>query len=129
MTKQREAEIEKAALENNAEFISEFEQEEAAKESDGEVSNESDEKDGDKSTPPSPNSSGDERSDEDEENSVLEFEEHELSVSTSLTLDEDLCLRYFLKCGDNLQPRGKMIGSRETIYRLSSKTPRKGIAC
>ena len=102
MTKQREAEIKKAALESNSEFISEFEQEEAAKES-----NESDEKDDDKSTPLSPNGSGDEQSDEDEENSVLEFEEHNISVSTSFTLDEDLCLSYFMKCGDNLQPRGK----------------------
>ena len=90
VTKEREAEILKVSLE-----------EAAAK------SKEADEKDDDKSTPSSPNGSGDEQSDEDKENSVLEFEERDLSVSTSFTLDEDLCLSYFMKCGDNLQPRGK----------------------
>ena len=74
--------------------------------SDEDMTKEADKNGENGAAPPSPNSSSDERLDEDEENSVPEFEERDLSVSTSLTVDEDLCLRYCLKCGDNLQPKG-----------------------
>jgi len=85
----------------------------AAKDADEEVAKESDkervEDVEDESTPSSPNSLIDEQfhSEEEEDNSVPEFEERELTVSTALTVDEDLCLKYFLGGGDKPQPRGK----------------------
>ena len=91
---------------------------EAAKDSDEESAKEA-----------SPSGSGDEQSDEDEDSSIPEFEERDLSMNTSFTIDEDLCLSYFLKYGANqVQPGGRRVGSREMTYRPSSKTPRRGIA-
>ena len=99
-----ETEAAKESEETEAEKTKEqAEDREAAKDSNEEEAKESDNEDGeDGSTSSSPDSSSDEQlySEEEEDNSVPEFEEHKLTVSTALTVDEDLCLKYFLGGGD-----------------------------
>ena len=69
-------------------------------------------------------------SDEEEDGSVPEFEERKLTMSTPFTVDEGLCLKYFLIDEDvpQPQPRGKRVNSRQRTYPPSSKTQNRCIA-